>query len=150
MRSVSDRISIQGSVDIIIFDKQRIYYDVHQKNLVTQLGKQFFGSKIASNGLSSVFVSAIGFGDGTTQPNLNNTELENETFLLTSLLTTSDSNKAIFTGLVSDQQDLVDVTELGLFTNEDPKRLVCRILLNNPFNKPLGQFLSITWNIQVA
>lgn len=150
MKSVNDRINIQGSVDIVIFDKQRIYYDVHQKNLVTQLGKQFFAAKIATVSAPGVFISSIGFGDSTMPPNISDTQLGNETFLLTSLLTTSDSNKAIFTGLISDQQDLVDVTELGLFTNEDPKRLVCRILLNNPFNKPLGQFLSITWNIQVA
>ena len=152
-----NQIGVKGFVTVEMYERGELIQRKDITNLVTDLGKEFFAAKIFetpfdSDGFVDIqelpFINDIGIGSGSTPPLTANTELATELERLPIIQENLDGNEITYFTEFIEEVGTGQVNEVGLFLNDGT--MVCRTLLQEPFNKTPERFINVTWRLVIG
>lgn len=150
-RICEEALSLKGRVRITVRDAKtgEIIEEQEVKNLVVAVGKQHICNLLI--GASTDSFSYCGVGSGTTQPSLNDTDLESP---VGSRKQVTDrfrtGNVATFSTFFSSQDNNGSWNECGLFTHQTGGVMLCRALFTSTINKDSTKTVTVDWDIEVG
>lgn len=148
----TENISIKGVVSVCLYDGAS-HVTKHEEtfnNLVTTAGKNFIIRKIIDD---TERVKSIGIGSGNTSATVDDIQLEAELAnvdLAFEFIDTQNTNIIHFVTTFEENIGTGTVREVGLFSDSDPQKLLCRTVVTTPFEKASTDYLVVTWKIQIG
>lgn len=142
-------IPVRGDVDIYLLDREyNILHEVHDHNIVTSLGRDYFARKVGDDPSITSTISHISIGSGEVPfPRVGDIALSAET--ATAPIISRIYNFNIFT--VASLFDMGEGTgvlaEAGLYTDDATRKLLCRIVFPT-FVKGPSELLSVQWKLK--
>jgi hypothetical protein len=150
-------IGVKGFVTVEMYEKGELIQRKEIRNLVTDLGKEFFAAKIFetpfdSDGFVGVeelpFIRDIGIGSGTAPPFTTDEELANQLERLPIIQESLVGNELTYFTEFIEEVGTGQINEVGLFTNDGV--MVCRTLLQEPFTKTPERFINVSWRLVIG
>lgn len=150
-------IDVKGFVTVEMYERNKLIQRKEIRNLVTDLGKEFFAAKIFetpfdSDGFVDVeelpFIRDIAIGSGTAPPFTTNTELSNQLEILPIIQEGLIGNEITYFTEFIEEVGTGQINEVGLFLNDGI--MICRTLLQEPFNKTPERFINVSWRLQIG
>ena len=145
-----DKIKVSGEFSMNVFKiidgKKHLIESFVDKNLVVDVGKWCL-CRVISN-LQDCYVNQIGFGEGTSAPDVGDTGLTATYWIrpITSATHSTPTNEVIFNWILpSSEANGIAISEYGLFANGD--YLFSRKLGTQVINKEEDIILDGTWKI---
>lgn len=150
---MKDSFCIKGKVKIEVFNSNgELKEEQSFDNLVTTAGKNFIARKLVDQ-VDSERIFSIGIGSGSTAANVADTELETELANVENSYNIYDelaANKTVHLTRFGQGVGTGTISEVGLFTNADPKVLVCRAIVGTPIVKDADEIINISWELTVG
>jgi hypothetical protein len=150
----NDTLSVKGFVSYTLTDKDgNIKNQNTEQNLVMSAGKNFFCRKIlGDSAVANINIAKIAFGSGNTPPAADDVTLVSQ---LTEGNIAADNkfiegNIMTYVVTFGPGDGTGIVREVGLLNNASPNLLICRMVLDNPFEKLSTDFLTLSWRIQIG
>jgi len=149
---MNESINIQGFVTFDVYDENgRLLRSINKKNLVTNDGKNFLVRRIIGDAsTSSVVISDVAVGSGTTAATTADTDLENETARVEVDAISDSGNVGEFLTSLEVGVATGTISEAGLYTNDSTPTLVSRIVLGTPFTKGASESIQISWQFKIG
>jgi hypothetical protein len=142
-------IPVIGLVDLVLRSEDgNIIHEVHDHNIVTSVGRDYFARKVGSDPSLTSEISHISIGSSDLPtPRVSDVALTDET--ATSAITTTlfDFNTLSMSSLFDSGVGTGTVGEAGLYTNDASRKLLCRITFP-PFTKGASEPLSVQWKLK--
>lgn len=148
---MKESLEIVGTVRLELKNKRGETISQHfVHNLVTTAGKNFVVRKIDND---SEDVGFIAIGSGTTAATVSDTDIETLLSKQAVAFTSIDSintNEILFTASFEENEGTGTVNEVALFSDSTPQKLLCRAVLDTPFDKSATDYLTVTWKIKIG
>lgn len=149
---IKEKISVKGIVDLLLYDGKthELKHSETVNNLVTTAGKNFIVRKILSDAET---VKSITIGSGTTAATVDDTSIESELANIDvrfEFIDNADINVVHFVTTFAENIGTGNITEIGLLSNSNPQKLLCRTVVTTPFQKAATDYLVVSWKLQIG
>lgn len=146
-----ENLPVVGIVDIELFSSDgTVKQKTTIKNLTTVAGKNLFVRKILGDAET---ISSIAIGSGTTPANEADLDLEellaNEEIRF-QFIDTIDTNILVNATTFPENIGTGTINEVGLFSSSLPQKLLCRAIVDTPFEKAPTDYLNVSWKIKIG
>ena len=145
----NDHIQIKGDIAITVYDSDgNIKFTKEETNLVLTAGKNFVAAKLAN---SSVAISQIAIGSGTTAPAPDQTALSAIIGAKKAISTITSTNNvtSITASFSGTSYAASSVTEAGLFLNDGGSTMICRTTFGS-FAILSTDTIGFVWNLTIV
>jgi len=149
---MKDSVDVKGFVTFNVYDQNgRFVRSINDQNLITSAGKNFFVRRIiGGSSISSIAISDIAVGDGTTAATESDTSLENEVARVEIDSIFDNNNVGTFLTSLEIGVATGTISEAGLYTNESIPTLISRIVLDTPFTKEETETIQVEWRFKIG
>jgi len=148
---MKESLSVVGIVDIELFSSEGIVkHKTTINNLTTVSGKNLIVRKLIND---TETISSIAIGSGSTPATDTDTDMEqllsNEDIRF-QFIDSINTNVLINTTTFAENVGTGTINEVGLFSSSSPQKLLCRAIINDPFEKAATDYLNVSWKIKIG
>jgi hypothetical protein len=148
---MKENLQIAGIVDLELVSKDGLVkYKNTINNLTTIAGKNLAVRRLLGD---QETISSIGIGSGTTAAADTDTSLEsslaNEDIRF-QFIDSINNNILVNSTTFAENVGTGTINEVGLFSNSSPQKLLCRAIVNTPFEKAATDYLNVSWKIKIG
>lgn len=149
---LKENISVKGIVNLSLYDGKtdELKHTETVNNLVTTAGKNFIVRKILTD---SEVVKSIVIGSGSTAATVDDTSIESELANIDvrfEFIDNADTNVVHFVTTFAENIGTGTIREIGLLSDSNPQKLLCRTVVTTPFQKASTDYLVVSWKLQIG
>lgn len=147
---MKESFGVIGRLKILKYEKEKLIEEYEYKNLVTDVGLNYFLQQIGGDATGSI--NKLGVGSGVTAASKTDTALVNKLLLLDVTRDYTVPGKVNFISKINENTfpSITTYTEAGLiYKSSTSELLVTRLLFNNPIYQKPENSLSLLYSLEL-